>query len=60
MADSIGFYFMILVLVMVPLVILGAGKDTTLKRAERKQRQRFVQPVSGLKYNSCASNRLKL
>ena len=40
MANSLGFYFMILVLVMVPLSFLGAGKDTTLKRAERKQRQR--------------------
>ena len=39
MTTQIGFYFMILVLVMVPLVFLGAGKETTLRREERKQCQ---------------------
>ena len=39
MTSEIGFYFVILVLVMIPLVFLGAGRDTTRQRAERKQRQ---------------------
>ncbi len=39
MTTSIGLYFVIFILAMIPMVFLGAGKDTTLCRAEQKQRQ---------------------
>ena len=40
MSASIGLYFVIFILVMIPMVFLGAGKDTTHQRAEKKQRQK--------------------
>ena len=40
MTSFFGFYFVILVLAMIPLTLLGAGRDTTHKRAERKERQK--------------------
>ena len=40
MTAAIGFYFTVLILVMVPLVFLFAGVDTTHQRAERKQCQK--------------------
>ena len=42
MTASIGLYFVIFILVMIPMVFLGAGKDTTRQRAEKKQRQKEV------------------
>ena len=42
MTSSIGLYFVIFILAMIPMVFLGAGKDTTHQRAERKQRQKEV------------------
>ena len=40
MTSFFGFYFVILVLAMIPVTLLGAGKDTTNKRAERKERKK--------------------
>ena len=40
MTATIGIYFVIAVLAMIPLTLIGAGKDTTHKRAERKERQK--------------------
>ena len=37
MTTSIGLYFVIFILAMIPFVFLGAGKDTTRQRAVRKQ-----------------------
>ena len=37
MTTSIGLYFVIFILASIPLVFLGAGKDTTRRRAVRKQ-----------------------
>ena len=39
MTTEIGFYFVIFILAMIPMVFLFAGKDTTQRHAERKQRQ---------------------
>ena len=40
MTASIGLYFVIFILAMIPVAFLGAGKDTTRQHAERKQRQK--------------------
>ncbi len=37
MTSSIGLYFVIIILASIPFVFLGAGKDTTHRRAVRKQ-----------------------
>ena len=42
MTASIGLYFVIFILAMIPLVFLGAGKDTTRQRAVRKQCRKDV------------------
>lgn len=42
MTASIGLYFVIFILAMIPIAFCGAGKDTTHQRAERKQRQKEV------------------
>ena len=42
MTSMIGFYFVMMVLVMVPAALLGAGKDTTRKKAEKRERQQEV------------------
>ena len=42
MTASIGLYFVIFILAMIPMVFLGAGKDTNRQHAERKQRQKEV------------------
>ena len=40
MTSAIGLTFVIFILAMIPAVFLFAGKDTTLQRAERKERQK--------------------
>ena len=42
MTPAIGFYFVIFILAMIPLVFLGAGQDTTRQRAVRKQCRKDV------------------
>ena len=42
MTTAIGFYFVIFILAMIPLVFLGAGQDTTRQRAVRKQCRKDV------------------
>ena len=39
MTAAFGQYFIIAILAMIPFVFVGAGKDTTLRRAEQKQHQ---------------------
>ena len=39
MTAAFGQYFIIAILAMIPFVFIGAGKDTTLRRAEQKQHQ---------------------
>ena len=42
MTASIGLYFVIFILAMIPFVFLGAGQDTTHRRAVRKQCRKDV------------------
>ena len=42
MTANIGLYFVIFILAMIPLVFLGAGQDTTHRRAVRKQCRKDV------------------
>ena len=42
MTSTFGIYFVITVLAMIPLTLLCAGKDTTHRRAERREHQREV------------------
>ena len=42
MTTSVGLYFVIFILAMIPLVFLGAGQDTTRQRTVRKQCRKDV------------------